>query len=345
MPKRRPKTGYTHVQLDLFAQPVEPAPPSPMKAAVATPPPPAGPAPDPAAPPARRPHLVRTTPTELAEKIAFTWYAHTASGSIAIPLGVTAALALLGHEHVKDRRDTATHVLGLDPAGLIKCLREIWAYAWLHDPYLVHCAAELARWLDEDPPSKVVTAVHAVARTAITSGLLSLTGDPDPAWRCEHDVLGALLTQLRSRGARNALAEFHTPPELANLIARMTMLEIPEPGGAFDDPAAGTGGLMRALALTLRLQGADPHQYVWSMADIDPIAAACCAVNAMVWSLGPNVLIYCGDTIATGDGAAQAAEQRRQILDNYERLMYGVAGIQAFIEADRLVDRLMSGVA
>ncbi len=288
---------------------------------------------------------MRTTAIELAEKIAATWYAHNTSDSIAIPLGVTAALALLRQEHIRDRRDVARHVLGLDAAGLLKFLREVWAHAWMFDPYLVGCAGELGTWLDSDPSAKVLKAVHAVTQAAIQGGLLGLTGDPDPTWRSEHDVLGTLLTVLRSHGARNALAEYHTPPELANLMARMTLLEIPEPGGSFDDPAAGTGGLMRAVALTLRLQGADPSDYTWSMGDIDPLAAACCAINAMVWSLGRNVLIFCGDSLATGNGPALAAQQRREVLDNYDRLMYGVAGVQAFIEADQLVNRLMSGAA
>lgn len=121
----------------------------------------------------------------------------------------------------------------------------------------------------------------------------------------------------------------------------MALLEAPEPGGTFHDPAAGTGGLMRAAALTLRLQGADPHEYMWSMNDVDPLAVACCAVNATVWSLGPHVLISRSDTLTTGDGSERAARHRYQLLDSHERLMYALTGAQAVIEAGQIVGRLM----
>ncbi|MFD8564851.1 N-6 DNA methylase [Streptosporangium canum] len=311
-------------QLDLFtSEPESPAAnPTGLAAAILSP------QPTPAAkalPPRLR--LVRTTAHEIADKIDVAWNGQHLGNDITVPMGVIAALALLG-QTAMDGRDTARHVLSLGEADLIAFYKEIWGHTWMMDPYLASCTYPLWEWLlAEQVPPKVVTAVHVLTRTAITAGLLTLTGDADPIWRCEQDVLGALLTTLRSRGKRDALAEFHTPPELANLIARMAMLELPEPGACFDDPAAGTGGLIRAAALTLRLQGRNPREYGWSMGDIDPLAAACCAVNAIVWSLGPSVLVFCGDTLATGNGPDRAAAHRRQAWKQHRELVRDITAV------------------
>jgi len=257
----------------------------------------------------------------IAEKIAATWNKYHRAGDITVPMGVIASLALL-RQTALDGHDTTGHVLSLNPADLITFYKEVWAHTWMMNPYLASCTYELWSWmLVEETPGEVLTVVHALTRTAVTSGMLILTGDADPAWRCEHDMLGALLTTLRSPGRRDVLAEFHTPPEVANLMARIGTLEVPEPGGSFDDPTAGTGGLLRAAALTLRLHGADPHDYGWSMGEIDSLAAACCAVNAIIWSLGPNVLIFHGDTLATGNGPDRAIEHRHQAWTQHRALM------------------------
>jgi hypothetical protein len=50
------------------------------------------------------------------------------------------------------------------------------------------------------------------------------------------------------------------------------------------------------------------------MADVDPIAAACFVVNALVWNLGPHVYIFHGDTLRHGDHFKQAAEHRAKAV-------------------------------
>ncbi|MGW2199159.1 N-6 DNA methylase, partial [Streptosporangium sp. NPDC001682] len=180
-------------------------------------------------------------------------------------------------------------------------LRRIWGAQWLNQPYLIEIARPLHDWLeqDEEPSVDVVKAARAVAQAAIKSGLLSITGNPDPQWRCQEDVLGAVLTTLRSKGGRDALAEFHTPTPVADMMAKMLLTpDSIKPGMSFDEPAAGTGGMLRALALALREHDRNPHDYVWSMGELNPTAAACAAVNAIVWDLGPNVLIHVGNTLA-----------------------------------------------
>lgn len=47
----------------------------------------------------------------------------------------------------------------------------------------------------------------------------------------------------------------------------------------------------------------------WDLVDIDPAAAACLAVNADLWRLGPNALIGCGDAL-TDDWRDRTLHQR-----------------------------------
>lgn len=225
--RRRPIEGQQ--QLELFTQ--APEPPAGLAAAATSPPPPprsSASAPIPSRTPKQLSHL-HTTAHHLAEKIARVWYGHGyhTGDSIVIPLGTTAALAMLGRRHVRDGTDVPQHVLALNPEQLQQFLREVWAHAWLYelyDPYLTSCSHDLWGWLDDrdtSPPADVLAAVHSVTHAAVKGGLFDLTGDPDPVWRCQHDVLGALLTELRSPGARDARAEHHSPPDMAHLLIRM----------------------------------------------------------------------------------------------------------------------------
>ncbi|GDY49387.1 hypothetical protein SVIO_000100 [Streptomyces violaceusniger] len=59
-------------------------------------------------------------------------------------------------------------------------------------------------------------------------------------------------------------------------MARLTLEDEPRPEQWFDDPAAGTGGLLRATAQRLRETGRDPGDFGWALNDVDPIASACC---------------------------------------------------------------------
>ncbi len=159
--------------------------------------------------------------------------------------------------------------------------------------------------------------------------------------RSDVDMLGTLLTTLRSEGARGALAEIHTPPEVADMMARMTIRPGEfEPGAWFAEPAAGSGGMFRAASLAMRLQGMNPPEFGWHMAELDPIAAACAAVNSIVWGLGPNVLIFTGDTLATGDTLTPAVEHRQGVLDHHHDVMARIAAIQAV----RHTHALLSGL-
>lgn len=347
-------------QLDLFAMDDEPAPtlPPPTKTtnlsglAAAQPAPDPKPDPDAEAEVTRvldspRQHQQRARTTRLpamtlAERCAAAWHQQHARDGIAVPMGIVAGLTLLRRTARDGTTDVAQYVLSLSKEHLVEFHRSIWAALWLRQPYMVDVARPIHEWLEEDNlDPKVIDAIHAVTHTAISGGLFDITGDDDPLGRCDVDILGTLLTTLRSEGARGALAEIHTPPELADLMARMLIRPGEyEPGAWFAEPAAGTGGMFRAAALAMRLQGMNPAEYGWHMAELDPIAAAASAVNAIVWELGPNVLIYTGNTLSTGDTITPAIEHRRTVLDHHHNVMAQFAAIKAIRDTRALLAHL-----
>lgn len=272
----------------------------------------------------------------IAEAVSEAWHGHHGSGRIEIPVGTVAALALM---RPAPGADVAGHLMAMDGPALLRTLRLIWGTYWSIDPYLIDEARHLHGWIEEDPSEQTVKAVRAVAKAAIMRGLLDVTGHQDPELRAEEDVLGYVLTELRSHGARKGLGEYHTPPDVADMMARLMLSgDLPGPGAAFDEPAAGTGGLLRSLAQAIRANGGHPHDYVWSMSDVDPISAACCAVNAIVWGLGPNVLVHCGDTLREGDGPARAFERRRDVWAHHDRLLESARLVNATWRALDLLD-------
>ncbi|WP_063734415.1 N-6 DNA methylase [Streptomyces sp. RTd22] len=287
----------------------------------------------------RNPH---ETAFDIAEAVSYAWnHAHGGAG-IEVPMGVVATLALWPLRG-PDAYLAADWWLSLDDTQLLTAFRECWARWWIMRPDLIDRATPLHKWVDdEEPGPKRARAVRAVVEAALTRGLLHLTSSEDPYFRSTTDVMGALLAVMRSQGAHDALAEFHTPPEVAELMARMMLEDVPlKPGMAFDEPAGGTGGMYRAAVQVMRDKSIDPHDFGWSLADIDELAAAGAAVNAILWDLGPHVLIACGDTLHEGNLTAKAAQEARESLERRDRLHSQAV----FLAAIQKVEALVRGVA
>lgn len=227
---------------------------------------------------------------------------------------------------------------------LVHVLRhELWGPFWLRFPYLGRMALPINRWiLDETPDRATLTGVRAIATAAFRHGLLDVTASADPADRCGADVLGAVLTHLRSRGARQALGEFHTPADVSDLMAYVTMTELPPVGGWLGEPTAGTGGMIRSVAEVLRARGANPAAYRWFMGDIDALAIAGCAVNSYLWGLGENIVLFHGDILAHGDALELGIAQRAEILGHHDELIGHVTTATAIRDAIRRVEELVA---
>lgn len=234
--------------------------------------------------------------------------------TLEIPLGTVATLAL--HTQITDRPERTPSDLGqLARADLLRELSETWARVWLDQPYLVQIASPLHRWLDDEASDETVRAIRAVRDAANQAGLPHLVDRRHgvPA----VDALGFLVTELRPASSRQHLGEFYTPPEVAELMAALTMPELPAPGRLFTDPTAGTGGLLAATANRIRALGGDPAHYGWELADINHLSVACAAANAIMWGLGGKVLVYRADTLAPGDHRAAAVTTRAQVLKHH----------------------------
>ncbi|MFF0409734.1 N-6 DNA methylase [Kitasatospora sp. NPDC004745] len=328
------------MQLDIFAQAPEPKPalrlhPRALPAPAPAPSPAlAEPATGPTAPLRRlrmpsRPHEAAF---ELGEAVAAAWFRARGDHRMEIPIGVIAGTALWPFKGDTIAPIVANWWRGLTAEQTTGALRDSFARWWVFRPDLAEVARPIHEWLtDETVTKKYAEPVRAALLTALDYRLTDLTGSDDPYLASEADVLGPLLAHFRSRVERDAYAEFHTPPEMADLMARVLLGGTPEAGQAFTDPASGTGGLMRSYAQALRERNADPADYRWSMNDINPVAAACSAVNATLWGLGPDVLVWCGDTLTEPDGGERAARARAEVIEHRNRHL-GVARMVALLD-------------
>ncbi|MFF4504868.1 N-6 DNA methylase [Streptomyces sp. NPDC001401] len=281
----------------------------------------------------------------LGEAVAETWHASNWGGyRIDIPVSIVAGLALFP---IKGHTEDATRIISTSTDWqLLQGYREIYAHAWAHRPDLGARMAPLMGWLTEEGVGEKAYAARRVTETALRYGILQLTGDPDPYNRSDTDVISWTITSLRSHGARQGLGEYHTPPELCDVMARMLIGdEPPEKGRRFHEPAGGTGGMFRAAAQHLRNLQADPADYVWALNELEPLAAAGAAANAIVWGLGPNVVIACGDTLADGGLHQRAVRERKALFDERDQILGYIAAVEATQEAIALADKLIGAKA
>ncbi|MFD3455809.1 N-6 DNA methylase [Streptomyces sp. NPDC058691] len=278
----------------------------------------------------------------LGEAVADTWHGSNWGGyRIDIPVSIVAGLALFP---IKGHTEDVTRIISTcSDWELLQGYREIYTATWASRPDLGARMAPLMAWLTEDGVEEKAHAVRRVTDTALRYGVLQMTGSPDPYLRSDTDVMSWTITSLRSHGARQGMGEYHTPPELCEVMAAMTCPEVPRKGERYHEPAGGTGGMFRALAQHLRHMSCDPADYQWWLNELDPLAAAGAAVNAIVWGLGPNVVIACGDTLADGGLADRAARERVHLFAERDEILGRLAVAEAFEEAIRLTDRLMAG--
>jgi hypothetical protein len=281
----------------------------------------------------------------LGEAVAETWHASNWGGyRMDIPVSIVGALALFP---IKGHTDTVTRIISnASDFEMLQGYREIYAHTWSQRPDLGARMAPLMGWLTEQGVEEKAYAVRRVTETALKCGILQLTGDPDPDNRSDTDVMSWTITSLRSMGAKQGLGEYHTPPELCDMMARILLGdEPPEKGQRFHEPAGGTGGMFRSLAQALRELRADPADYVWALNELEPLAAAGAAVNAIVWGLGPNVVIACGDTLAQGDLYEQAVRERTHLFEERDEILGRLAVAEAAHQAMALADRLIGAKA
>jgi hypothetical protein len=242
---------------------------------------------------------------------AHTWWVENrgGAGDLHVAVGALAALALAAPTTL-DGPDYGPLLISLNDKELADALRAVWNSLWASRPVLAHAARPLHGWL-AGPSRDDLRGLADYARVLVRAGLLEYSGD---AARCgADDLLGLLVQRMRSCSQRQQRGEFFTPAGVADFHAEVAVPPGLAPGSQLLEPCAGTGTMARAAAATLRSRGLDPASYRWWLNDLDPLNAACCAVNAVLWRLGPCVMVSCGDALRhpkeLEDPARRDAEQ------------------------------------
>lgn len=260
----------------------------------------------------------------LADAVERTWHQAYGPDRRAVPVSVVAALALAGcdgDERISDVVETES--------AFAEFIPQVWARFVNSRPDLVVPAWPLVEpWHSTSPLDRAsVCAAHLVARAAVHAGLLDVAA---PDARYTVDLLGPVVAALRSGGARQARGQFGTPSDLADVLATVTT---PAEGARVVDPAAGAGGLLRAAAQAMRRSGRDPATVAWFAVDLDPVAVACLACNAVLWDLGPHVIVGVGDGIAD-DWMDRAMAQRNECL-GLARTIRSIKSLLSLVRSNR----------
>jgi hypothetical protein len=250
----------------------------------------------------------------VAQAVDTAWQRGNNSGRRDVVLSVVATLAVV-RQRDPGGDDLSEQFRAQSVDGFVDIARQIWTHLVNARPDLFHLVYPLMQWLFDDDCDHALrcTAKHT-ADAAVRAGQLDITGTDA---RYEVDLLGAVLTFLKSETARAAHGQTYTPNSIAALMAR---LNTPEEGTRVQDPAVGTGGLFRAAAEAMRDAGRDPTTVTWAGCDIDELAIAACAVNSILWDLGPRMLLCVGNSLSEGDWETRADRQRTEILQLTENI-------------------------
>ncbi|MEU2593870.1 N-6 DNA methylase [Streptomyces albidoflavus] len=349
------------MQLDLFAD-LDAKPPTPatFKPATTMPEPARQARPTPAPSPDREVPRATTTDKGVAAPpswhghlsdgpvfgvaVADAWYGAYGGGRIEIPMGLVATLALWPQKGYP--QELAAFLNPLDASHIVQCVNEVAAYWWLRRPDLIGVAHRLFSWAEEDLSDQEEAAIRQTWKAAIRHNALDHTGSPDPYDRTWIDLMSWTITNLRHHSARSGLGEYHTPPEVVDVLTRVvmdkpefaaSMLGDAQPGASILDPCAGTGGMLRGAALQLRHDGKNPADYRWFAQELDPISAGGCAINFLVWELGPNAMVACGDTLSEGDLYPRAVEHRREMEKRRDEYLAAVTYMESAAKVERLI--------
>jgi hypothetical protein len=237
------------------------------------------------------------------------------AGRPEVPLGVVATMAIAGLI-ARPRSGLDGRLRSLSPEEFLSTARHVWSVTLKLRPDLVHLVCPLMGWLFECQDHGTVVRAKDVADAALDAGQLRLTATER---RFDADLLGPVLGSLKARTATTANAQIYTPGDVAVALAALAVDE-PEPGHSFCDDAVGTGGLLRVAAQVVRAGGADPAAMIWYGADLDELAVAACAVNSLIWGLGPRIVLYVGDTLANADWPDRALQRRASALRTFSDL-------------------------
>ncbi|MCF2531176.1 N-6 DNA methylase [Yinghuangia soli] len=285
---------------------------------------------------------------QVTDKVIAAWWRARVGGDIAVPIGTVAALALTRRQPQLDRDggglELGLEIQAMSPARFGAWLKLAWGLQWFERPDLVERARILHEWLhlDDRSAERRLRGAHDVALAAIDAGLLELVADTD--YRHAVDLFGPLIEQLRAADDKRARGDFYTPASVSRAGVGITFGGAASdlvPGSAFIDPTAGSGGLLRAAAEELRDRGLDPADFAWQANDIDPVAAGACAVNCILWDLGPNSVVACSDVLMRADSIQKARAEANVWLRRRDAELARLQSLAAFRHAKTLLAAVM----
>lgn len=272
----------------------------------------------------------------IAQAVDKAWNTSNHTGRRDVPLSVVAALSLVGQRDPTGPNLT-DQLRAQDPAEFTATIQDIYTALINVRPDLAHLVYPLMAWVFNNPDPAVQRAAKRVADAALAEGQIDLTGTER---RHDTDLLGMVLTLLKSESATGANAQIYTPAELAETMGYVLMAELnpTHEGDRVMDPAVGTGGMFRAAAQVMRERGQDPARMSWYGADIDDLAIAACAINSHLWGLGHRILLCVADTLAESDWARRAEAQRAEILYLTKTIRRDKLMISAIRSAQKLTE-------
>jgi len=110
-----------------------------------------------------------------------------------------------------------------------------------------------------------------------------------------RDILGPLYMELEI--ASKDQGQFFTPPELSEMMARMTFASeldklAHQPFITAGEPACGAGGMVLALVKVMTEAGYDPARRLWVQAiDVERLAALMAYIQLSLWNVPAEVIV------------------------------------------------------
>lgn len=283
---------------------------------------------------ARRPGEDRAAAIAQAAQAA--WYRSIGPRQQEALVGTVAALAL--HAAAAVETPDAGAIARLDADGFNKWTNELWGAAWWARPDLVAFAAPVIEWAETASPAARAASL-AAARAAIDAGIYPFMR----RHRYEVDLLGFLVQDVHTQAAKKSGGVFHTPGDVAALADELLGAEVGYAHRDFADEFCGTGELARTAAESMRAHGTDPARVRWYLNDVDATAAACAAVNAWIWGLGPLVLVGTNDILSDPVWVPTAAATRRAAISHRDETAAFAARAAGLLRAARGLEQNESG--
>jgi len=259
------------------------------------------------------------------------WYRSIGPRQQEALVGTVAALAL--HAACAAETPDAAAIARLDADEFNRWINEMWGSAWWARPDLVAFAAPVIEWAESASPA-ARTASLAAARGAIDAGIFPFMR----RHRYEVDLLGFLVQDVHTQTAKKSGGVFHTPSDVAALAESVLGAEVGYERRDFAEEFCGTGELARAAAESMRAHGIDPARVRWYLNDVDATAAACAAVNAWIWGLGPLVLVGTNDILADPVWVPTAAATRRGAIRHRNELASFATRAAGLLRATRALE-------